>query len=106
MVFEKAFVDFGAVKQGEKKEYTYKFTNEGTDTLTIELVTACHCTTLDYSTEPVPPGEKGEIHVIFDSKDKTEKEQIDVDIILENEDPETGYQIIERVSYTFDIIME
>lgn len=104
MVFEKSFIDFGPMTKGEKKEYTYKFTNEGTETLTIELVTACHCTTLDYSTEPVPPGGAGEIHVIFDSKDKTQKEQIDVDIILVNEDPETGYQIIERVSYTFDIV--
>jgi len=103
MVFEQSLVDFGMVKKGEQREHTFKFTNEGTETLVIELVTSCHCTTLDYSTEPVPPGGKGEINAIFDSSEKTQKEQIDIDIILVNEDPTTGYQIIERVSYTFDI---
>lgn len=103
MVFEESFIDFGTVKKGEKREYTYKFINQGTEALAIELVTSCHCTTLDYSTDPVPPGGTGTIHAIFDSSEKTEKEQIDIDIILVNEDPSTGYQIIERVSYTFDI---
>ncbi len=103
MVFKHSMVDFGLVKKGEKREHTFEFTNEGNEALTIELVTACDCTTLDYSTSPVPPGDSGKIHAIFDSSEKEEAEQIDIDIILENTDPKTGYQIIERVSYTFDI---
>ncbi len=103
MVFEDIMVDFGTVKRGEKREHTYKFTNQGDVDLIIELVTACDCTTLDYSTEPVGPGEGGSIHAIFDSKDKESGETIDIDIILLNESPDTGYQVVERVSYKFEI---
>ena len=40
MVFDKAFVDFGTIKRGDKKEHTFKFTNQGNEDLLIELVTA------------------------------------------------------------------
>lgn len=103
MVFEYSEIDFGPVKKGEKREHTFEFVNKGDEDLIIELVTACQCTTLDYSTEPVKPGETGKIHAIFDSSEKEGGEKIDIDIILENIDPETGYQIVERVSYTFEI---
>jgi len=106
MVFDKAFVDFGTMKKGEKKEHTFKFTNQGKEDLIIELVSACDCTTLEYSTTPVPPGGSDEIHAIFDSSKMEEGHTIDIDIILANENPDNGYPIIERVSYKFELEKE
>ena len=103
MVFEYSEVDFGFVKKGEKREHIFKFTNKGDETLVIELVSACDCTTTEYSTEPVAPGEKGQIKAIFDSGKIDNASKLDIDIILENEDPNTGYQIVERVSYLFQL---
>lgn len=103
MTFDEKMVDFGTVKKGEKRTHIYKFTNTGDEDLVIELVTACDCTTLDYSTEPVKPGGRGEIKAVFDSSEKEAEEIIDIDIILKNIDPETGYPMIERVQYRFDI---
>lgn len=104
MVFKYAEVDFGTVKKGEKREHTFEFTNEGDEPLIIELVSACDCTTTEYSTEPVPPGKGGTISAVFDSSKIEESQKIDIDIILANEDPKTGYQIVERVSYIFELV--
>ncbi len=103
MTFDKVFHDFGTVKRGEKRETTFSYTNTGTADLQIEIVTSCHCTSLDYSTEPLAPGEKDVIKAVFDSSDKTESELIDITIILSSTNPKTGYPIVEEVKFTFDI---
>ncbi|WP_421795849.1 DUF1573 domain-containing protein [Haliscomenobacter sp.] len=104
MQFKIREVDFGKVKKGEKREYTFEFTNKGDAELKIAIITACDCTTTDYSTDPVKPGESGKIKVTFDSTDKTESETIDVDIILENTMPGKDSPIIERLQYKFELI--
>ncbi len=102
MQFEERVIDFGLVKKGEKREYTYRFTNMGEAPLRISIVSACDCTTATYEEEPVLPGDKGEINIVFDSAEKEESEIIDIDIILENED-HRGVPIIERLQYSFEL---
>lgn len=104
MQFKVREVDFGKVKKGEKREYTFDFINKGDAELKIAIVSACDCTTTDYSTDPVKPGEAGKIKVTFDSTDKTESETIDVDIILENTMPGKDSPIIERLQYKFELL--
>lgn len=104
MTFDKTMHDFGKVKRGEVKETVFEFVNTGTAPLQIDLVSACDCTTTDYPTHAIKPGEKGQIKVTFDSTEKEESEVIDVDIYLKNEDPVTGMQIIEMVQYTYELI--
>lgn len=106
MKFKSRMIPLGAVKKGEKRTFKYEFTNIGDTPLEISLVSACDCTTTDYSTDPVAPGATGVIHVIFDSTDKDESEVIDVDVILENVDPKTDYPIIEQLKYTYDLIVK
>jgi peptidoglycan-associated lipoprotein len=104
MHFEERIVDFGAVKRGEQREHIYSFVNRGDTDLVISIISACDCTTTEYDTDPVKPGEGGRIKVIFDSTEKEEAEVIDVDIILENVMPGSGAPIIETLQYKFDII--
>lgn len=104
MHFEERIIDFGAVKRGEQREHVYEFVNRGDADLVISIISACDCTTTEYDTEPIKPGESGQVKVIFDSTEKEEAEVIDVDIILENVMPETGAPIIETLQYKFDII--
>ena len=104
MVFEKRTVDFGKVKKGEKREYTYEFVNKGDVPLTIDVVSVCECTTAEWTEKPVKPGETGKIHIIFDSESKDQAETIELEIFLENKEIDTGYPIIERLQYMFDII--
>src|SRR5690242_20400174 len=68
VTFEKATHDFGDINQGDKVEQTFKFTNTGTEPLLITNVNVqCGCTTPSWPREPIAPGAKGEIVVVFNS---------------------------------------
>lgn len=102
MSFEERKIDLGKVKKGKNRKFEYRFVNRGDVPLQIAMITACECTTTEYSTEPVAPGESGVIKVIFDSREKDYPETIDVTILLDNVDGESN-PIIENLEYSFDI---
>ncbi len=64
--------EFGEIIQGAKVEYTFKFTNNGSQPLIISNVrTTCGCTVPKWPREPIAPGEGGEIFVVFNSAGKS-----------------------------------
>ncbi len=71
MTFEQTEYDFGSVKEGDIVDYTFKFTNTGNFPLIINKATAtCGCTVPEWPKEPIAVGEKGEIKVKFNSKNR------------------------------------
>ncbi|MCB9285888.1 MAG: OmpA family protein [Lewinellaceae bacterium] len=104
MQFKQRVLELGTVKKGEKRRFSYEFVNAGDAPLTISLLSACDCTTIenDPTGDTFHPGEKGVIEVLFDSSEKEEAEEIDIDIFLEESDNE-GIPIRETVQYRFDI---
>lgn len=104
MDFKERSTDFGKVKKGEKRNYSFEFTNRGEAPLKIDLVSACECTTAEWTRGEIKPGEKGKIDIIFDSESKDQAETIELEIFLEQKEPDTGYPIIERLQYKFDIV--
>ena len=70
--WEKTSYDFGDISQGEKVEYTFRFTNTGTSPLIITNVTTqCGCTApKGWPRDPVLPGDRGEITISFNSAGK------------------------------------
>lgn len=70
--FEVEEYNFGTVKQGEKVEYEFRFTNAGSEPLIISNVqSTCGCTVPEWPKEPVQKGQTAEIKVIFNSAGKT-----------------------------------
>jgi len=70
--FEKNAYDFGKISSGEKVTYNFKFENTGKSPLIISNATAsCGCTVPEFPHEPIPPGGKGEVKVIFNSQGKS-----------------------------------
>lgn len=62
--FENEIYDFGKVNEGESVKYTFKFKNNGTETLIIENVkSTCGCTLTGEYNKEVQPGASGEIPV-------------------------------------------
>ncbi len=56
--------DFGKVTKGPIVNYTFEFTNTGTEPLIIKDVNpSCGCTNVDWDKPPVLPGKKGHIKV-------------------------------------------
>ena len=95
-------IEFGTVKKGEKREHRYTFRNVGYTPASIAIVSACECTTLDWTRGEIGPGETGFINAIFDSSDKDAGEMIVIDIILDQL-VSNGNGIIEQVQYTFEL---
>ena len=104
MNFETKFIDFGKMKKGEKKEASFAFENTGDEDIIIDLVSACECTTTDYPRRAIKPGEKSSIDIVFDSTEKEESETVDVDIFLQNVNPETDTPYIEMLQFKFELV--
>ena len=69
--FVKTNHDFGLLIEGEKVEYSFKFTNTGESDLVIAKVSAdCGCTVPTFVKKPVKSGEEGEITVSFNTENR------------------------------------
>lgn len=78
--------NFGTIKQGDKVEHTFKFTNEGTGDLIIsDAKASCGCTVPDWTKEPVAPGKDGEVKVVFNSAGKSGEVSKTVTLTLNTE---------------------
>ena len=85
--WDQTLYNFGTIKQGEIVNYTFKFTNNGTEDLKIQSTSAsCGCTVPKHTKEAIPPGGRGEIVVRFDSKGKS-GQQSPVITVVANTNP-------------------
>lgn len=81
LTFSKKEHNFGVIKEGEKVETTFKFTNTGTSDLIINSASgSCGCTVPDYPKEPIKPGATAKMKVSFDSNGKPGKQKKSVKI--------------------------
>lgn len=79
--------DFGSITQGEIVRHTFTLTNDHDYPITIESVKpSCGCTTPDWTQEPIPSGESGEITLEFDSKGKTGRQHKTVTVVFHRGD--------------------
>ena len=77
MTFEKTVYDWGTLKEGEKTETDFKFTNTGkTDLIITRIKGSCGCTVpSNWKKEPIKPGETSSFHVTFNSRNKPNRQQ-------------------------------
>ncbi len=60
--------DFGKVTRGDTLLHSFKITNSGNKDLTLRrVVTSCDCSVVEFSEDPIPPGETTEIKVRVDT---------------------------------------
>lgn len=68
IVFDTLVHDFGTIIEGERVVCYFDYRNDGDADLLITAVEAsCGCTTPDWSHEPLKPGEKESLAIIFDA---------------------------------------
>ena len=72
IAFDTLSHDFGTIIEGEKIVYYFGYTNSGTGDLVVYSVEAsCGCTTPDWNREPLVPGGRDRLKVIFDTSGRT-----------------------------------
>jgi hypothetical protein len=94
--FSEMSYDFGDMKQGDKKDYTFSLTNNGKSELIIRNVrSSCGCTAVAPSKNVIAPGESAPIKVTFDSRGKRGRQSKSITVITN--DPKTPTNML-RVS--------
>jgi hypothetical protein len=69
--FDSTKHNFGTIKEGDKVQCQYHFTNTGNQPLFISnVVVSCGCTVPSFSKEPITPGARGSITLEFNSAGK------------------------------------
>lgn len=69
--FSKKIHKFDPTPEGQSLSCSFEFTNTGNVPLIItNYEVECTCTKATYPTQPILPGEKGTVHVTFDTKGK------------------------------------
>lgn len=62
-------IDFGTKKMGDIVNITFLCTNTGNKPLYLfDVRPGCGCTLVDYTKQPIKPGEQGKIEARFDTK--------------------------------------
>jgi hypothetical protein len=61
--------EFGVLPTGPAAEFTFSFTNTGTEPITIaEAAPSCSCTVADYTKTPIQPGEQGWVKAVYETQ--------------------------------------
>lgn len=90
VAFEEQRFDFGEATEGEVVSHTYKFTNTGTEPLIISRAKgSCGCTVPKYTTDPIAPGETGEMLVEFNTRGKKGRKSQKVTITANTNPPQS-----------------
>ncbi len=84
-------IDFGKVKAQSENAYAFEFVNTGTEPLLIENAKgSCGCTVPNWPKDPIMPGSKGKIDVVFRPKTReTEGEDKKTVTVYSNTNPKT-----------------
>ena len=72
ILFAERSFDFGVISHGDKVEHDFEFENVGTEPLILtDVRTTCGCTAPEWPREPVMPGKKAHVKVVFNSTGKS-----------------------------------
>src|SRR5690606_2294996 len=67
--FEQTTVDYGTIEQGSDPYRSFVFENTSAVPVAIKSAKgACGCTEPEYPKEPIMPGQKSEVKVIYDTQ--------------------------------------
>lgn len=90
--------DFGPINQDTENTYVFSFTNTGTEPLIIQSATgSCGCTVPDYPKEPIAPGAKGDIKVVYKPGKQKDAQAKTVTVVANTEPKQTVLRISANV---------
>jgi Protein of unknown function (DUF1573) len=108
MRFEKKTFQFGTIKMGEHPSHIFSYTNTGQEPVEIEIVSACDCTDVEYTKNPIAVGGTASIKATYMSErapENVNKEfEKEITIVLKNKYPDTGYPMVETLKIKGNVV--
>jgi hypothetical protein len=96
--FDRLNHDFGTIIEGEMVVCYFDYENNGGSELVINAVEAtCGCTTPDWSKEPLKPGEKESLKIIFNAKGRSGSQRKVVSVMSNASNPVVKLTLIANV---------
>lgn len=81
--------DFGTIPEGPQVTHYFEFTNVGKEPMIIQSVSAsCGCTTPDWPKQPILPGKKGKIKVMYSTERRVGPFNKEIYILSNAKNPE------------------
>lgn len=99
ILFDTLLHDFGTIIEGEMLVCYFEYENLGTGDLVISSVSAsCGCTSPDWSKEPLKPGERDRLKLVFDSNGRSGSQIKSVTVSSNSQTPTTRLSIKANVT--------
>lgn len=87
--FDTTTHDFGTIIEGERVMCYFSYSNKGDADLMISRVEAsCGCTTPDWSREPLSPGDRETMGIVFDASGRSGAQRKQI-VVHSNSEPQT-----------------
>lgn len=97
--FETQKIDIGDTLYRKDAEYAYLYVYENTGTAPLivnKVVAACPCIRVEFSTDPLPPGQRDTLHVYFTPNHASKFTQR---MTVFTNSPSTGLQLFARGNF-------
>lgn len=97
--------NYGVIPKGDKRAFTYYFTNISDDDVEIETATGPEGMTIDWTKSVIKPGQKAYVKAVVDSNKKEKGDDVEdnIKVKLVNQDPKTKTSVIYQLGYHFKI---
>lgn len=98
--FDEISYNFGEIAEGDIATHTYKVKNTGENPLTIEVVKpSCGCTAPNWTKEPIPVGEYGNVEIQFNSAGKKGAQKKSISVTFANTEPK-----VQVLTFTAEVV--
>lgn len=98
--FNETTFAFDTINEGDIIEHVFTFKNTGKSDLIIRKTrSSCGCTVVNMNTDPVPPGETGQIKATFNSTHKRNRQVKTITVISNCPDPQYNKVVLRLEGY-------
>ena len=96
--FTEEMHNFGNINEGDKKVYSYSFQNTGdADLIVTGVESSCGCIVSDFAKNAILPGARGQINILFDSKDEPGQKVETITVYTNTKTPKKELTVIANV---------
>jgi len=104
--WDKDTISIGKLKKGEKRQFSFEFTNTSGAKIQVSSVNADEFTKVEFSDKVIKNGKKGRLTVTFDSTNQEDSQPVSIQVLFKKKDESSNQLWEEFLTYSFELIDE